>query len=249
VFDGKPVFEILHGVTFTGLGLLDRKGADENARITQVATINQQTHFNEAEGGSAMDDKTKDNGAGEAAKKKDGGGGGGFPPADAPGGDKPAQPDLEKENKALKQKVLELQKRIDELEAEQKAAANKSRAQKLVSRLEKQGITLGDEEERESELKRLAGLSDDAFAATEAAWERMVKSRKAEGGKPDTGESQQPEKKESQASAEAPLRSDAGVRPREVDDRKSSLEDQLREGFMAAYKSRVAQNKGDLAVG
>jgi adenine-specific DNA-methyltransferase len=25
-------------VTFTGLGLLDRKGADENARITQVAS-------------------------------------------------------------------------------------------------------------------------------------------------------------------------------------------------------------------
>lgn len=37
-FQEKPVFEILHGVTFTGLGLLDRKGADENARITQVAS-------------------------------------------------------------------------------------------------------------------------------------------------------------------------------------------------------------------
>jgi chitodextrinase len=37
-YQGKPVFEILHGVTFTGLGLLDRKGADENARITQVAS-------------------------------------------------------------------------------------------------------------------------------------------------------------------------------------------------------------------
>ena len=97
--------------------------------------------------------------------------------------------------------MLELQKRIDELEAEQKAAANKARAQKLVSRLEKQGIALGDEEERESELKRLAGLSDDAFAATEAAWERMVKSRKAEGGKPDAGEAQQPEKKEWPADA------------------------------------------------
>jgi len=35
-FRDKPAFEILHGVTFTGLGLLDRKSADENARITQV---------------------------------------------------------------------------------------------------------------------------------------------------------------------------------------------------------------------
>jgi adenine-specific DNA-methyltransferase len=246
VLDGKPVFEILHGVTFTGLGLLDRKGADENARITQVATLMDSNHINHSEGGSAMDDKTKDNGAGEAAKKKPEGGG--FPPADAPGGgDKPNQQELEKENKALKQKVLELQKRIDELEAEQKAAANKARAHKLVSRLEKQGIAFGDEDERESEMKRLAGLSDDAFAATEAAYERMVKSRKAEGEKTETPQTEQPEKKEVKASAETPLRSDAGVRPREVDDRKSSLEDQLREGFMAAYKTRVAQNKGDLS--
>ena len=37
-FQGQPVYEILHGVTFTGLGLLDRKGADDNARITQVAS-------------------------------------------------------------------------------------------------------------------------------------------------------------------------------------------------------------------
>ena len=253
VFDGKPVFEILHGVTFTGLGLLDRKGADENARITQVAAIMDPTHCNQSEGGSAMDDKTKDNGAGEAAKKKPEGGGGAFPPAEAPGGggggEKPSQQELEKENKALKQKVLELQKRIDELEAEQKAAANKARAHKLVSRLEKLGIAFGDEDERESEMKRLSGLSDDAFAATEAAYERMVKSRKAEGEKPESAQTEQPEKKETKASAETPLRSDAGVRPREVDDRKSSLEDQLREGFMAAYKNRVAQNKGDIAVG
>ena len=80
-----------------------------------------------------MDDKTKDAG-GEAAKKKPEGGGGAFPPADAPGGgEKPSQQDLEKENKALKQKVLELQKRIDELEAEQKAAANKARESGLRS--------------------------------------------------------------------------------------------------------------------
>jgi len=32
---GQPVFEILHGVTFTGLGLLDRKGADENVGLVR----------------------------------------------------------------------------------------------------------------------------------------------------------------------------------------------------------------------
>jgi hypothetical protein len=35
----RTVNEILHGVTFTGLGLLDRQGADENARILQVASM------------------------------------------------------------------------------------------------------------------------------------------------------------------------------------------------------------------
>ena len=49
-FQGKPVFEILHGVTFTGLGLLDRKGADENARITQIASETAAT----SQGGSVM---------------------------------------------------------------------------------------------------------------------------------------------------------------------------------------------------
>ena len=44
-FNGQPVFEILHGVTFTGLGLLDRKGADENARILQVASLQSSYNF------------------------------------------------------------------------------------------------------------------------------------------------------------------------------------------------------------
>ena len=34
---------------------------------------------------------------------------------------------------------------------------------------------------------------------------------------------------------------DAGVRPLDVDDKKTSLEDQLRDGFMAAYESRVGE--------
>jgi len=38
-FNGQPAHEILHGVTFTGLGLLDKKGADENAKITTVSHL------------------------------------------------------------------------------------------------------------------------------------------------------------------------------------------------------------------
>lgn len=36
-YNGKPTFEILHNVTFTGVGLLSKEGADEGAKITQVS--------------------------------------------------------------------------------------------------------------------------------------------------------------------------------------------------------------------
>jgi adenine-specific DNA-methyltransferase len=42
-FNGQLVYEILHGITFTGLGLLDKKGADENAKIKTVSQLNQGT--------------------------------------------------------------------------------------------------------------------------------------------------------------------------------------------------------------
>ena len=70
-------------------------------------------------------------------------------------------------NKALKAKVAELQKRVEELEAERQTAANKSRARNLLAKLEKQGVDFGGDDEREMELKRLTELSDEAFAATE----------------------------------------------------------------------------------
>ena len=258
-FQGKPVFEILHGVSFTGLGLLDRKGADENARIIQVAS-KEADRQKSKEGGPAMDDKHKDEGGNEAAKKTPDGGGAGAPgaPGAPPGGVPPADDkarvrELEKENKDLKTQILALQKQIDQLESERKAAANRARAHKLLRRLEKQGMAFGSDDEREQELARLAGLSDDAFAATEAAYERMSSAQSSgerEEAKPAAGGEGEADKNRSASHDQRqPLRSDAGVRPREVDDRKSSLEDQLRQGFMVAYKSRVAQNKGDIAAG
>jgi adenine-specific DNA-methyltransferase len=234
-FNGQPVFEILHGVTFTGLGLLDRKGADENARILQVASLQSQPDQSQPEGDSTMEDKTKptDDQAVEAAKKK---------PAQQEG-DPARVTDLEKENRQLKAQVAELQKRVQELEAEQKAAACRSRAKKLLTRLEKQGLSFASEEDREAELKRLAELSDEAFAATEAAYERLPKSAKADKDKEEKpADSDQGGKPAAKASTETPLRSDAGVRPHDVDDRKVSLEDRLRDGFMAAYRNRVGED-------
>ena len=238
-FNGQPVFEILHGVTFTGLGLLDRKGADENARILQVASLQSQPDQSQPEGDSTMEDKTKptDEPAAktesDAAKKK---------PAQQEG-DPARVTDLEKENRQLKAQVAELQKRVQELEAEQKAAACRSRAKKLLTRLEKQGLSFASEEDREAELKRLAELSDEAFAATEAAYERLPKSAKADKDKEEKpADSDQGGKPAAKASTETPLRSDAGVRPHDVDDRKVSLEDRLRDGFMAAYRNRVGED-------
>jgi adenine-specific DNA-methyltransferase len=236
---GQPVFEILHGVTFTGLGLLDRKGADENARILQVASLQSQPDQSQPEGDSTMEDKTKptdDQAAkteSDAAKKK---------PAQQEG-DPARVTDLEKENRQLKAQVAELQKRVQELEAEQKAAACRSRAKKLLTRMEKQGLSFASDEDREAELKRLAELSDEAFAATEAAYERLPKSAKADKDKEEKpADSDQGGKPAAKASTETPLRSDAGVRPHDVDDRKVSLEDRLRDGFMAAYRNRVGED-------
>ena len=181
-----------------------------------------------------MDEKKKksDESSVEAAKKK----------PEQKDGDPSRQSDLEQENRELKAQVAELQKRVQELEAEQKAAASKARASKLLTRLEKQGVSFGADEDRENELKRLAELSDEAFAATEAAFDRMAKGKKAEvppeqdkaGGK-----------QSSKASAEQTMRSSAGVRPHDVDDKKSSLEDKLTDGFMAAYRNRVSDETNE----
>jgi adenine-specific DNA-methyltransferase len=223
--NGKPVYEILHGVTFSGLGLLDRKGADEHARILQVASVNPSDE-QQPQGDPDMDDKDKkpDPSSSDAAKKK----------TEQPGGDPMPGAEMEKENRELKAKVAELQKRIQELEAEQKSAAAKARASKLIGKLEQQGMDFGDD--RDNELKRLAELSDDAFAATEAAYSTMAKKKKPDAK---TDMEKEPETKKAKASSETPMRSSAGVRPHDVDDRKLSLEDKLKNGFMAAYNNRV----------
>jgi len=228
-FSGKPVFEILHGVTFTGLGLLDRKGADENARITQVASERENI------GGSELEDTEKTGEQHEDAAKKS-----------APGGTNTEQPmddktrikELESENKTLKQQVLDLQKQVQELEAESKAAANKARAEKLVRKLEKSGIPFASDEDRNKEMTRLAELSDDAFSATEAAYDMAIKSNPGDDKKPDPEEKEKPS-----SSASAALKANADIRPEDVDDRKTSLEDKLRQGFMTAYRERVGGEK------
>jgi len=132
--------------------------------------------------------------------------------------------------------------------AEQKAAANRARAQKLLSKVEKHGITFDSDEDRTNELNRLAGLSDDAFSATEDAFDRMIKAdaekAKKDGGKPENNAGKKQAKADDEKN-DPPMRSDAGVRPRDVDDGKKSLEDKLKSGFMAAYHQRVGLTTGE----
>jgi len=237
-YQGKPVFEILHGVTFTGLGLLDRKGADENARITQVASQEARQCSCDNTGGNPVDDIQKENEEQlEAAKKKEAPAGGAAPPVD----DKVRVKELEAENKDLKNQVLDLQKQVQDLEAQSKAAANKARAQKLVKKLERAGMSFASDEDKDQELNRLAGLSDESFAATEAAYDRAVQSKAdCPNAAKQVADKETPEAdKSASASADRQLRTDAGVRALDVDDKKSSLEDKLRDGFMTAYRERV----------
>jgi adenine-specific DNA-methyltransferase len=260
IYNGETVFEILHNVTFTGLGLLDRKGADENARIIQVASTQEPLKNQTDQGEKTMEEpiKKSDEHSSDAAKKpadNGGGGGGGGTPDEA----KITQ--LESENQKLRYQITELQKRIQELEAAQKSAASQARAGKLLERLIKQGLEFGDEEAREKELKRLAGLSDEAFAATEAAFDLAAKKKaippadedEEDQEEEDADLEEEPGKKKkllsdpkksktsSKASCQGGNRSSAAVRPRDVDDRKVSLEDRLRSGFMAAYQERIGQ--------
>ena len=195
-------------------------------------------------------DESRDGGTEDAAKRSPGGGGG-EPTKDA------RIRELEAENQKLKAQLAEMQKQLEAFQAKEKAAANRAKADKLMKKLEKDGFDFGDEEAREQELERLAGLSDEAFAATQAAFERVPKPKvkgkgqdeeddedkagdgKAADKKKDADKPSK-EKPAAKASDEGRMRTDAGVKPLVVDDKKLSLEDKLKTGMMAAYKDRVA---------
>ena len=248
-YQGKPVFEILHGVTFTGLGLLDRKGADENARITQVASTEERSNDDRTTGGNGLEDIKSENEEQLDAAKKSAPGGGSNAPAPTVD-DKTRVKELEAENKTLKQQILDLQQQVQELEAATKSAANRARAQKLVKKLDKSGMPFGSDDDREKEMNRLTELSDDAFSATEAAYDRAIQAKSecdksGADAKPVSGEKEKSPSASASATADRPLRSDAGVHPFDVDDKKLSLEDKLRQGFMTAYRERVGAITGE----
>ncbi len=255
VYQGQPVFEMLHGVTFTGLGLLDRSGADENARITQVASkedpkassktppedpdVNPQTlpeqpsqkekpSIRKNEGESELSKPAEDPKPPQKEAANEGGG------KDSGGAADPEKKALIEENQQLKQQLMDLQKKLEQLEAEQKAAANRTRAEKFLTDVElNKGLKFAD---RDAELDRLAGLSDEAYSACVAVYDQLPDIQTEE-GKP--SEEASKAKASNHASASTQLNGKGQIRPKDVEDeRPHDLGLNLKKGFELAFKSR-----------
>ena len=227
-YKGKKVYEILHNITFTGLGLLDRAGADEHAKILAVATNKtEDSHMSEKEKTpdeinqmSNLESTIKDQ-----SEKLD------LLKSDADQKDdriKELESELEKTAKDLEK----AQKLIESMEKEKQAAKQKAKAESILKKWESMGRSFENEEEKEKELKRLAGLSEDALGAIEETIGSFdsLKSEKAE-----VENKKQEEKKQSQAN----MRAKANVKPESVDDVEVTLKDELKNGFVAAYNSRI----------
>ena len=163
-FQGKPCYEILHGVTFTGVGLLDRVGADQKAEISQVAALDSQQVEE-----TMADEKKPAKGAVDPMGDPTG-----MPEADLIKMIKMLQSDnekLTKDNDGLQQK-------LDGLAAQQKATERKVKAEKVLADMESAGDV--DEAGKSAELDRLLKMGDEAFDATAAMAQRHAAKKKAE---------------------------------------------------------------------
>ncbi len=235
---GKPCFEILRGVTFTGMGLLDRDGADERAEIRQVAS---QTSI---EGETSMsDEKTKETKAAETPPEPDG------------MSEAEKEKLIQKQRSEIEKLMKELdavKKQLDDSQATHRAVVRKTKAEKLLSLYEEAGKDLGDESARASELERLMKLSEEAFAATEETVSSFAASRKKkkddepEDGEEATDEEETPPTSRRKPKKKASLSADAGTVPVPSSDQKpNDLASKLTQGFMAAYKDRAGIPAGE----
>jgi adenine-specific DNA-methyltransferase len=241
-YQGKPVFEVLHGVSFTGMGLLDREGADEKAEIRQVAA-----HASNQSGGSSMGDE-KNKGTKAADEPVD--------PTELSDADKvklikKQQADLErltKENETLQQK-------LDDATAAQRRMVRKAKAEKLLAAWQEAGRDFGDDAGKTAELDRLMKLTDEGFDATEAAVQAFAAGKKKKDEEdpeedPDDADQDEedgkkppfPVKKPKKPKKQASLSSQAGT-PTRVTDGGGSLEEKLSAGFLAAYKDRIGESE------
>jgi len=229
-YQGKPVFEILHGITFTGMGLLDREGADEKAEIRQVAD-----HHKDDEGGNPMGDETRKKGQEETQD-----------PSEMSDEEKSKLIQAQQaEIERLTKEIEALQKKLDDNESSHKAMVRKAKAEKLINDWEEAGREFESDEARTAELDRLMKLTDEGFEATVATVQSFaagLKKKKDDEDEPEDDEDIDPKtKKKRKPKKKADLSSDAGVSPAPSADRQTTLRDELSDGFMAAYQDRVGQ--------
>jgi len=128
---------------------------------------------------------------------------------------------LQVENEGLKKQISDLQKKLDEYEAEKTKSKRKVKAMELLEKWEKCGRTFENEEARNAEIERLASLDDTAFAASEQVIQQLKPLE--DGNKPKT-----------EANDKRTMRTDAGVEPQTVDDSAVSTTDRLAGGLQKA---------------
>jgi adenine-specific DNA-methyltransferase len=246
-YQDKPVFEVLHGITFTGMGLLDREGADERAEIRQVAS-----HNTSEQGDETMAD--------EKDKQKKGAEDGSPDPAEMSDTEKTKLIKKQQgEIDRLASQVEELQRKLDEAEAARKANVRRTKAEKLLALWEEAGRDFGDETSRTAEIERLMKMSDDAFGATEetvsafAAGKKKPKDEEDDPEAEDNPDEEDPKDKKKnpfapkkKGKSQGDMKSDAGHRPHgSTDPRPEDLQGKLTTGFLAAYKDRAGITAGD----
>lgn len=236
-YQGKQVYEILHGITFTGMALLDREGADDRAEIRQVAD-----HRIDQRGGNPMGDETKKKTKGQDETPD---------PAELSEAEKDKLIRTQQgEIDRLTKEVEGLQKKLEDSEASRKAVVRKAKAETLLKQWEEVGRSFESAEAKTAELDRLLKLTDEAFAATEAAVQAFGAGKKKkpddEEEDPEDDEDLDPKDKKKKPKKQADLQADAGVSPGRSADRKKkemTLEDKLVSGFMAAWNDRIG-NEG-----
>ena len=247
-YKGKPCFEILHGITFTGMGLLDREGADEKAEIKMIAR-----HLPPAAGDNAGSEQAAANDASrthttersEAMADSDEKRVGATPPDPSELSEAERMKLIQKQQVEIERLTKELEalrQKLEDSQAEQRKILRRAKAEDLLAEWEERGRSIAGDEERSAEIERLMNLSDDAFEATAItvrSFAAGVKKDEEEENESDPKSKPPDKKKKKKLSKKAGLDAEADNEPAHSVDCGGSLESRLAGGFMAAYKERI----------
>ena len=232
-YKGKACFEILHGVTFTGMGLLDREGADEKAAIERVAST---TNLHTEERSQTMADGNEKRG-------------GATPPDPSEMSESEKMKLIQKQQveiERLSKELEALRQKLEDSQAEQRKILRRAKAEDLLGEWEKRGRSFADDEERSAEFERLMALSDDAFEATLNTVKSFASGNDKDGEDGDSGKpSKNPDKGKTRNMKGNASLGESLIEPDSSTDEGGSLESRLEKGFMNAYKDRAGLPAGE----